>query len=334
LSDPASGQPDPSPAILEKIGTAFCRAVAVFAEDNPPCSRGESRCRSPGQASNCHEAAQVCSFGGNHSAAFGLFLQVLLQPSSIRPMLSPHRMKLQSRHRSSAGCSAWSYLRTGSAEVAPARCGWVGRASTEVDVSHGGLDETRPLLEKSCALCAAYEATRSHSRFFAIRSTTPPGPESRLGQGATATGPSRRQSAAGRVRPPGCPAPKSALPPGHAGPVTTTECRHAPSRLARPNHPYSAVVGLSRSATRIQGCVRFGRARQPEALGLSRSVVVDPHIASSEQYVDRLVLTAVDAGEALSVKAASTIAITAAGSWSPSNSQRAWAGACAASCCA
>ena len=127
MSDPASGQPDPSPAILEKIGTAFCRAVAVFAEDNPPCSRGESRCRSPGQASNCHEAAQVCSFGGNHSAAFGLFLQVLLQPSSIRPMLSPHRMKLQSRHRSSAGCSAWSYLRTGSAEVAPARCGW-GRA--------------------------------------------------------------------------------------------------------------------------------------------------------------------------------------------------------------
>ena len=127
LSDPASGQPDPSPAILEKIGTAFCRAVAVFAEDNPPCSRGESRCRSPGQASNCHEAAQVCSFGGNHSAAFGLFLQVLLQPSSIRPMLSPHRMKLQSRHRSSAGCSAWSHLRTGSAEVAPARCGW-GRA--------------------------------------------------------------------------------------------------------------------------------------------------------------------------------------------------------------
>jgi len=80
--------------------------------------------------------------------------------------------------------------------------------------------------------------------------------------------------------------------------------------------------------------VRFGRARQPEALGLSRSVVVDPHIASSEQYVDRLVLTAVDAGEALSVKAASTVAITAAGSWSPSNSQRAWACVCAASCCA
>ena len=75
--------------------------------------------------------------------------------------------------------------------------------------------------------------------------------------------------------------------PGHAGPVTTTECRRAeqvqPGRTSHTRRWLGCPVSMGLRALRHHS--------SPKHSALPRSVVVDPHIASGEQYVDRLVFT-------------------------------------------
>jgi hypothetical protein len=74
---------------------------------------------------------------------------------------------------------------------------------------------------------------------------------------------------------PGCQAPRSALPPGHAGPVTTTECRHAEQvRQAEP-----AILGggwVVRSATRIWGTWPGGAGSSSQLHVATRAVSLGP----------------------------------------------------------